>query len=335
MQLQKWNDLQPLFSEGLLLGNGSSIAVDRRFSYRSLYQSACGTGALQGRVKQLFDRFTTTDFELVLRQLSDANRVNQTLGIAEQNTEKAYQDIRSALVTTVRGVHPQYSEVEGLLSPMAEFMKRFRTVLSLNYDLLVYWAMLVGNAQAGGPWFKDCFLDEGEFRHDYQPLRAPYGVKGATLVFYPHGNLVLARESWGRELKVSVTGSDYLLDTVLARWQTGNMTPLFVSEGDTRQKLAAIRRSSYLNSVYDGVLSNLGQSLVIYGWSASQQDDHIFRQLARANPKRVAVSVYTGDDEWELYCSTIRAQMHGYHLHNCELYFFDAESPGCWIHQPL
>ena len=94
---------------------------------------------------------------------------------------------------------------------MAEFMKRFETVLSLNYDLLVYWAMLKGNDEYGN-WFKDGFIDEGRFDNDYEVLREPLGAERATLVFYPHGNLILATDLIGDEVKLSRSGEKYVLD---------------------------------------------------------------------------------------------------------------------------
>ena len=104
-------------------------------------------------------------------------------------------------------------------------------------------------------------------------------ARGATLVFYPHGNLFLATDIYNNEVKLSRSEVDYLLDTVLSKWEEKDYIPLFVSEGTTSQKFSAITRSSYLNSVYDSVLTKLNDSLVIYGWSASEQDEHILNAI--------------------------------------------------------
>src|ERR1044071_4899904 len=66
-----------------------------------------------------------------------------------------------------------------------------------------------------------------------------------------------------------------LLDRVIAQWETGQWSPLFVSEGTNEQKLTAIRRSHYLNTVYAEVLPALGQNIVVYGWSMSAHDQHL------------------------------------------------------------
>jgi hypothetical protein len=53
--------------------------------------------------------------------------------------------------------------------PIGEFLRRFSTVVSLNYDLIVYWAILVSNNKLG-TWFKDCFVN-GQFDHDWERFR--------------------------------------------------------------------------------------------------------------------------------------------------------------------
>ncbi len=107
-------------------------------------------------------------------------------------------------------------------------------------------------------------------------LRRPYGqAAGATLVFYPHGSLAVARDYLGDETKLAVDAgaAGDLLDTITLRWSSGNYVPVFVSEGTSKQKIAAIRRSHYLTNVYEEVLPSLGESLVMYGWSFDEGAD--------------------------------------------------------------
>jgi len=179
--------------------------------------------------------------------------VNEALEIHDEVTEKTYDDIRSALVEAVQKTHPPYGEIEGSLKPVYEYMKSFKTVIDLSYDLIVYWAMLAGNAEYGN-WFKDCFVN-GTFRYeDWATFYEPYGADGATLVFYPHGNLVLASGLKVGDVKlVRKVEFENLLDRIVSRWRSGNALPLFVSEGDSSQKRNAILRSGYLSTVYNAV----------------------------------------------------------------------------------
>ena len=144
------------------------------------------------------------------------------------------------------------ADVAADLQLVGAFASAFPTVVSLNYDLTLYWAMLLFNA-ANGSWFKDAFHD-GEFQTDWEYLRRPYGhAAGATLVFYPHGSLSVARDYIGEETKIAVAAGD-LLATITHRWSSGRYVPVFVSEGTSKQKVAAIRRSQYLTNVYEEVL---------------------------------------------------------------------------------
>ena len=334
MKLHSWEKIKNHFTDNLLLGNGASIAVHAGFSYQSLYQAASEAKFLDENLKALFASFKTTDFEHVLKLLSETNRVNSIVGIKDDITARSYQKLRGALVKTIHSVHPQYDDVKQYLSPMADFMKHFHTALSLNYDLLVYWAMLVGNDKYG-PHFKDCFPYR-EFENDFGYLYEPQPpATGATLVFYPHGNLVLATKPFEAESKLSRSKEDCLLDTIISKWGLEEYTPLFVSEGDTDQKIRTLERNGYLNVVYNSVLANLEESLVIYGWSFDLQDTHILKALARTELQRVAISVHTTEkdrEDWESFCTMVELRVRNTpHMPKFDILFFDAESKGCWV----
>ncbi|GAG44559.1 unnamed protein product, partial [marine sediment metagenome] len=190
--------------------------------------------------------------------LADTKQVNSTLGVEEEKTTESYEELRNALVKTVQSVHPSWSDVQTDLLKIANFMMNFDKVISLNYDLLVYWAMLIGNTREGGNRFKDCFVrDEttGKLIFDetaIEYMEMPHGSqRRATLIYYPHGNLVLANEPFGDEVKLSRSTNDCLLEKIVLRWELGGCTPLFVGEGRTRDKMRTIRNSHYLTNVYN------------------------------------------------------------------------------------
>ena len=132
------------------------MAVDPCFGYESLLEEAEDVSLITADVRTIFDYLDTKDFELVMRMVRHAYHVNQALGIDEAQTTKAYSDIREALVASVRNIHPSYDDVTAALPAMHRFMRCFDTVLSLNYDLMVYWSMMEGN-RAYGNWFKGLF----------------------------------------------------------------------------------------------------------------------------------------------------------------------------------
>lgn len=338
-RIKKWEDISHLFTHKLLLGNGASRAVWDGFNYSSLYDLADEAGRIDSRLKRLFSDFETTDFEYILKLLSQTKRVNKILRIDDGFTPSLYRKIKRALIDTIRDIHPKHEQIKTQLLPMARFMKRFPTVLSLSYDLLVYWAMLEGNDKYG-KWFKDGFVEDGRFDNDYHYLYEPHGADGATLVFYPHGSLILATELLGDEIKLSRSGDKYLLDQILNIWETGDHVPLFVSEGETEEKLQAIRRSNYLKTVYDYEVNSDTESLVAYGWSFRDEDEHILRGIISGGVNRIAVSVHKSSGNIESFCESVEHKVNRlyYELKKVKkmekkplLFFFSSESEDCWI----
>lgn len=334
--LYQWSEIRDDFKHTLVLGNGASIAVDKCFSYRSLYEEAEKSLLFDEAIEKLFNHYSTRDFELVLRLVWRAHQINSLFAIEDTPVANAYLRVRDSLIQTVQRVHVDYGEAAAHLPSIAGFLRRFRNVLCLNYDLIVYWAMLHGNSILEGPWFKDCFIHgDRTFEDDFQYLRTPYGkVSGTTLVFYPHGNLVLATNFIGQETKICNDESTDLLESIVKRWDLNDSTPLFVSEGNSDQKVHAIQRNGYLRTIHNNVVRRLGPdaSVCVYGWSMSDQDIHLLEALGQNKPKSLALSVYTGSDGWQDYCGYIRFQLRRvYGFKNCELIFFDSESDGCWI----
>ena len=324
-KIADWSKIADDFREGLILGNGASIALHQPFAYQSLLEQARKNGFIERSVQDIFHHLQTEDFERVLWMLWHTSRVNMALKIKDTKTQKAYESLRSALVRTVTDIHPAYTMVSDGLSCVATFMTRFETVISLNYDLIVYWAMLLKKRL-----IKDCF-HYGEFNSDWEHYRKPNGnASSSTLVFYPHGNLALATDLNGRERKLTAD-FPHLLETATSEWESGKYTPLFVSEGTSMQKVAAIGRSHYLKTVYDTVLPRLGKRVAILGWSLSKSDTHILRAICRGKLAEVAVSVLTSNPNFEDKCAEIRRKIRDASNSRVKVVFFDANSQGCWL----
>jgi len=234
--IHTWAELKDDFQEALLLGNGASIAVSPLFSYSSLLEHAIEKRLLAPDAQSLFDFFDTHDFELILRIVWQASNVNRALNIDDHRTHEAYVRVRDSLIEAVQSVHPEYPEVREHLPQIYNFLKRFNTVVSLNYDLIVYWATTHGLEIRDGHAFKDCFVGQGILHENWESMRRPIRAeRSATLVFYPHGNLILCRNRREEERKIHNL-RDGLLDAILERWRSEEFVPLFVSEGTSPQK---------------------------------------------------------------------------------------------------
>lgn len=331
IEIVTWANISAESWSSLLLGNGASIAIHKEFAYPTLHSVADAKGLL-ATTAPIFAKLGTTDFEHVLLACWYAEHVNVALGTPSADISAAYAEVRTALIEAVHSVHPIHADVAADLQRVGTFASAFPTVVSLSYDLTLYWAMLLFNT-ANGSWFKDAF-HHGEFQTDWGYLRRPLPpAGGATLVFYPHGSLAVARDYIGDEIKISVGAgaAGDLLDTITRRWSSGHYVPVFVSEGTSKQKVAAIRRSHYLTNVYEEVLPTLGENLAVYGWSFDERDLHVLDAIAASPPKRMAVSVFTGQQEpdQQAFCHQV-LKAAGRSLPDTAVTFFDSQSPGCW-----
>ena len=337
VKIDTWGNISKDNWKTLLLGNGASIAIHSGFDYPTL-RSVADTKKLLTTTAPIFAKIGTTDFEHVLLACWYAKRVNMALETPSDKISNACEEVRKALIVAVRTVHPVHTDITQDIQRAAAFASIFKTVVSLNYDLTLYWAMLLFNEKKGGPYFKDAFI-HGKFEWNCRYLYEPHLLAtSATLVFYPHGNLSLARDHVGNETKIKASPltMEGLLKTITQKWKSGSHVPIFVSEGTSEEKLAAIHRSPYLTNIYENVLRRIGENLVVYGWSFDDSNQHVLNAISNPSkpskpPKRIAVSVFTGqsDEKQQAFCHQVR-EVIGRTLADTTVTFFDSQSPGCW-----
>jgi hypothetical protein len=326
--IYQWSQIEHLYKGALILGNGASIKFSNKFDYTSLKANAESNGILDPLSQKVFQCLDSVDYEQILHSLHQAERLNKTLGVKENATRETYNKIKTGLIEVVRNVHPQHEELLFELASFSKFMHKFHTICSLNYDLIMYWCALLSNDVDDGHQFKDCFYNQrgsGKFSPDWREWRKQYNYhdrKLRTLLFYPHGNLILFRDEFLGEGKVFVNDGKLLLESILSNWDRHDCVPLFVAEGTSEQKMASIGNSPYLRTVYNEVIPSLGTDLTIFGWGLWDQDKHILKAISKANIRTVAVSVYKFDED---YCRRVTKLIKSY-LPNINIDFFDSES---------
>lgn len=348
-EIVQWNDIKRYFSDALLVGNGGSIALSDNFSYKSLYGYADKHDLLQKEAAAVFDKFykKERDFERVLYRLWQADYINERFYVSKDERDKVrtgYTKVRRSLIDAVKDVHPPYKPSETKLWNVGQFISGFRTVFSLNYDLMLYWASQQINENSRN-LIKDGFTIKAPrnknqktrtfaFSNDISKLREPFGLNDtSTLVFYPHGSLLLYQTKAKRqERKITSSSEDGLLNTITDFWSRNDGNPIFVCEGDSDRKLEAISGSQYLTHVFQEELPRGGKSLAIYGWGMGEQDSHIVKQLAQGQYQKIAMSIHTKnkspnqlDREMDGYLSKLKQIVSPEHVK-----FFDSASDGCW-----
>lgn len=297
----------------LILGNGSSISYSSKFAYSSLYDEA----AFTDEEKRLFDKFKTNNFEYILRKLFQAGEVNKVLELDRgKKVNSVYEDIRLKLIETIRRIHPVMRDINPATvhDMVFESMMGYRYIIDLNYDFILYWILSAQNKcpfpsenhehekkYKGSPFdhFYDgfhCYDDENHdhLSFDYDFVEEEIQKKEKTGIFYPHGNLLFVRDKFnGETLKIKSNGD--LFDVVDKDWEKG-YTPLFISEGTADKKLTSIRSVPYLNYVYNDILNNLTDFVVIYGWSMGDCDSHLIKKIfSNKKIKTAAISIYKGN----------------------------------------
>jgi hypothetical protein len=283
--------------DALLLGNGASCAVWKRFTYGSLYERAASGDLDDGLTAEdieLFTRFNTVNFEAVLSALATTAQVIAVLNLPDEDPRlvqeailERYRSVQAALAAAVHDRHIAHGAVpqNTLLTLRAE-MRHYRTVFSTNYDLLVYWAVM-----AGGPaGFTDLFFN-GE---TFDPDDAEVSGVWRTVVLWLHGALHLQRRVNG-ETRKRASGEIGEFNDILSQFKepTPGLIPLVITEGTSRQKLAAIERSEYLAHAYEQ-LSGRRASAVVFGHSLGEMDEHLVSAIRGWGLATIAVSVWPG-----------------------------------------
>ena len=282
---------------GVLIGNGASIAVWDDFAYDSLFERARDPAlkvTLSPDDLALFDKFNTKNFEQVLGALKFARSVLEVLGYSTEFIVARYQSIQTALFAAVHSVHVPWGTGSGFeekLEAIRDYARSNHWVYSINYDLLLYWAMTAKNKGSGFAdffWQPDLSFDPG----NVEPL--PFATDW-TRVVWLHGGIHLRRHFDGTNYKerVSPESAENLLDR-FSTTTTSPTTPLLVSEGTAEDKYRAIQRSSYLDFGLRSLAAHNG-GLVVFGSSLRAEDAHLVAAINEQPIAELAFSLRAGE----------------------------------------
>jgi hypothetical protein len=301
----------PYTKRHLLLGNGFSIACEPGiFTYGSLFERA--RPEMSAELLRVFDRLGTTDFEEVIRALQRASEIvpiYADVAAAAARMGADAEALKRALVTAVAGQHPARPNWIGdeRYAACRRFLARFigtaagGKVYTLNYDLLLYWALMHEPEVDDGLGLDH---DDG-FRKDPDDFEAEYVMwhgethANSQNVHYLHGAMhlydagaQLQKYTWVNTGKPLVEQANEAL--------AANLFPLFVAEGENSQKLAKIQHSAYLHHSYKSFCSECIQgarkAFFVYGHSLADSDRHIFDRIGRSKLAHLFISIFGDPD---------------------------------------
>lgn len=280
----------------LLLGNGFSIAWDHTiFSYGSLKEKASTLGE---DIRRVFEKLDTVDFEEVIRAYEYAASVCESYEIDTDFKEKAVT-VRDTLIDTIAISHPELpSKIsETQFEACVDFLGSFKSIYTLNYDMLLYWVLMRDMfRETGRPKLRS--LSDGFAYNDEEFLN----WDGSSFdIYYMHGALHLFEESDLLKLNYSENQTP-LKEQFIELIKNRKKFPLFVAEGSSAEKESRIRSSGYLtrclNSLQKIGRTNTPDSLFTFGVSFSDNDEHISKYISHNKIQKLFVGVY-GDPESE------------------------------------
>ncbi|QOK23977.1 DUF4917 family protein [Janibacter indicus] len=285
-ELVEWAALSGETWSTLLLGNGLSINQWADFSYSSLLDQV----HLSDESKAIFSSLDTQNFEGVLECLSHARVALSALGMSTERVDEVYGEVREALFSAVTNVHvpwlkfPQSNE-----DAIAKYLDCFRSVFTTSYDLCLYWSQM---DTSGTVNIVDYFWNSGGV---FDPDNVLVRSKKATRIHYLHGALHLWHDD-----EIGCSGKWSAKDGSLLHLEdkyplSGDLRPLFVSEGNSAEKMLEIRRSPYLNFCYEKLRQDDG-STVVFGQSLSAHDRHVLVALNEGAPRRLAIAIHPDSD---------------------------------------
>jgi len=148
--------------------------------------------------------------------------------------------------------------------------------------LLLYWAI---NSESGAG-FKDYFW-HGPFDLDDTEV-----YDASTMLLFLHGGLHLYLDGDGDVQKRKSSAGQPLLESLKDRLEN-EQAPLFVAEGDAREKRRSIDSSAYLSFAYQHLRMNRNR-VVVFGHALGSSDNHLVTALNASKPCKLAVAVRQG-----------------------------------------
>ena len=334
----------------LILGNGFSIGFRADiFHYASLFGEADFSRVPE--IETVFEVLDTQDFERAIRALESSSALVPIYAPNHPASARKMRDhaaeLKRILVSTIANRHPETpntitdDEFRACRQFLSHFLGPDRDgyVFTLNYDLLLYWALMYEDnsfqAQSLELGTNDGFgNDEDHPDADYVVWQGETAAHTARVHFL-HGSLHLFDSGAELQKYTWVRKGQPLLEQARSAINA-NKFPLFVAEGTSTQKKDKIRHNAYLYQSFKVLTANANQSkhcFFVFGHSLGENDDHILRRLGRGRFKALYIGIF-GDPNSVANRKIIR-RARAFALERnspwpLEVAFFDSASANVW-----
>ncbi len=317
-----WTTLANKFhGADLLLGNGFSINLHGHFSYKSLFNEFLKY--CKPNECSIFRNFGTNNFELIQEILFSAKKVNELFKITiDSRIDNALELLKNGLIQSIQHNHPNYSQIDrNQLQRLSKQLNSFGDIFTLNYDLFLYHIILKMkdkcDEEGRAAPYSDYFW--GEYDRQFKQF-VDYDDYHDKHVYYLHGALYLFKIT-PDTLKLKRGDEPKELVVMIGDVVNKGTMPLFVSEGNYKEKLKAIERSNYLSFCYES-LEKSKNKLVIFGSSLSSQDTHITKAIKyKKNNRELAIATHIGDksvNDLEQEIQRLKAKFSSHKIYFCD-----------------
>ncbi len=252
--------------KNLLIGNGLSISIWDKFK----------------------DHFITDeDFKDILKRKADeiGKLTNEKKSIEEilKIIKTTYNDVKDSFFNIMKDKHPNYGDIKKHLEKFA-FLKKVDSIFSLNFDLLLSWYM-----RDNEKLFYDFFDDYKFYDIDKINQKIKVFFLHGSFNIYSRNNKIYKSKFYDKKENRKKTLSEMIKEA-----NKYNNEPIFVLDGESKDKSAKIGNNEYLNFCYNK-FKKMSDNLIIYGCSLSNQDKHIIDAINNSQISNIYYGIYTSD----------------------------------------
>lgn len=328
----------------LLLGNGFSINYNKQiFNYNKLVEYINEIN--DEDLIKIFKAVNTSNFEEIMEQIDITIKIISTFENNQliQQLSEAKIKLKNTLIDAIDSMHPSnvfnVSETEAnyckdFLNP---FLEKRNSIITTNYDLLLYWVLM----KKAEDFEK---FSDGFFRNSEESELTWGSNRFSQNIFYLHGALHLFDK--GNAIvkeEYNDSNKNWLKDRIDKRINE-NEYPIFVTAGSGNEKLKHIMHNGYLSNCYNH-LKNIDGSLITYGFSFNNVDNHIIDAINASTffsekPKKTIENSIQDTNLGKLYSIYIGVfsekerqkmeDMANNGIFKCKVYTYDLNSVNLW-----
>lgn len=302
IKLYDWDEIKDNFVDSdIFLGNGFSIGINSNLDYTSLFDqflSYCDANE-----QRIFKKFNSTNFEEIQNRLSITIETCDYFGLSTKQISTARKKLKVGLIKSIKDLHPSYIQISpATIVKRSVALDKFNDIYTTNYDTFLYHIILQTmdryKRKKQVKRYQDFFrLRNGGLELTYDKLA------GFKNIFYLHGALFIFRDGLTINKLRRGNKTVELFDLIKDKIQKGDI-PIFVSEGKSQLKEKTINDSMYLSFCRQS-FQTTKNSLVIYGFSFSDFDDHLIGDINN-NKRKLAVSIRTHKKEQKVISREVR-----------------------------